>query len=122
MSETRFTRGPWTIGKLVACQDEGSNCWHTFSYQRDIFPPLGEAGPVAIVSHEDPADANLISAAPELYAALEKIFQCVDSGVLVRNIEGDARPDWALRALDLVATLKECETALAKARGEEPKP
>lgn len=115
MSETLFTPGPWTVGKLVVCQEESSNCWHTFSYQRDIFPPLGEAGPVAIVSHEDAADAHLIAAAPDLYAALERFVSAAESWHNFHN-HTDIQCD------SLCACIEPGKAALAKAHGEEPKP
>lgn len=62
--------------------------------------------------------ADLIAAAPEMYEALKTLLQYLDQVVLVRNIERDSEPDWAVRMLHLTKDLKLAHDALAKARGE----
>lgn len=88
MSETKFTPGPWhvlsTTGDVDACD-------------RNI-ARTQQGGMVNF------ANANLIAAAPDLYAAVAKLMQCAPS-------PHDADLHFQ-DALELGAT------ALAKARGE----
>lgn len=100
MSETKFTKGPWektdkpVVEKLT---DEGAifSCGDWY-----IYPPLGEAGPVAIVCDEP--TANLIETAPDLYKALDEIVRC---GILGEACGGS-----------LIE--RDIDKLLAKARGE----
>lgn len=62
------------------------------------------------------ANARLIVAAPDLLAACEAIFKLIDDGELVRNTKNDNSPTWALEQLGLVATLKDAQQAIAKAK------
>lgn len=119
-----FTRGPWTVGKEVVCRcPSGSpNCWHTFENQTHIFPPLGESGPVAIVSHRQ--DSFLIAAAPGLYAALEEFIGEVDTSVCLathrwycKSCGCTVKSGQAFCQTDTCVRFKS-RAALAKARGE----
>ena len=69
MTEKATTR-PWTCGGLVKCDCPRTteHCWHTFEEQVDIFLPLGESGPVAIVNSL--ANAHLIVQAVNSHDAL----------------------------------------------------
>lgn len=103
MSETKFTKGPWSafcVGSTVAV---------------DIGPKPTGAG-TCIVSwpgfdscnlplREQKANAHLIAAAPELYEALEELVDLMEG---VRT--GDYTPD--------SFTNQVAHSALAKARGE----
>jgi hypothetical protein len=101
MSETKFTPGSWSIGqRRTAMQDVRP--------ARAVVGPMGEW--LAILPHghvegfgvvsdeEMEANAHLIAAAPELYAACEKALYALKG----------REHDGFLRA------------ALAKARGEQP--
>jgi hypothetical protein len=49
--EQAATKGPWDEGAVITCDGDGcKNCWHTFDKQAEVFPPLGESGPVAVTS------------------------------------------------------------------------
>jgi len=80
-------------------------------------------GPWIVWSHgnqaEDDANTRLISAAPDLLEALKGVMGLIASGALVRNIASDAEPDWAIRQIPLVMTLKKAESAIAKAEGRD---
>lgn len=47
-----------------------------------------------------------------LREASQKIFDFIEDGTLVRNIENDGSPDWAMRALPLVRAMQELGAAL----------
>ena len=46
--------------------------------------------------------------------ALESLFNQIESGVLVRNIKDDDKPDWAMKALQLTLVLKQVYALLNK--------
>jgi len=108
MSETRFTPGPWHIvphgdgDALVICEDEEGN-W------RIAFMALpGESRHAKKVI---PANAHLISAAPDLYAALE--------AARAQLVTHCGEPDDSLYGDQIHAqTIKLIDAALKKARGE----
>ena len=68
MRERKYTQGPWECGgevcERLATFDNG---------QHNIYPPTGEAGPIAEVGGQ--ANAHLVAAAPELLEALEAVEQ-----------------------------------------------
>lgn len=64
------------------------------------------------------ANARLIAAAPELLEGLKDVFKMMDEQILVRNIEHDHKPEWAVLALSTVTRLKCAYDAIAKAEGE----
>lgn len=53
----------------------------------------------------------------ELLDALRGIMRLIDGGELVRDISRDGEPDWSLRMICLVSTLKAASDAIAKAEG-----
>lgn len=95
MSETKFTPGPWE-----------HNCNYVSAYGRGTIctAPMPKDGGVFDVQE----NLDLIAALPDLYAALEEAQR------LLSLCEFSEPSD-----LDGVALV---ESALAKARGEEPKP
>ena len=109
MSETKFTPGPWFAGQM--------HRWSGTCITRRPpieYGPSGTIGdaPIAQVvakaphwENSYPVDANaaLIAAAPDLYAALEDLRSSLI--VLTKNS-------------DLTEELKQADAALAKARGE----
>ena len=95
---TKFTPGPWKAEQ--ACDKEGGpkpEWWISARGFIDIAETSGEKKP-----EEEAANARLIAAAPELYAACEEF---------VRKVEcGEARS---------VRSYAQMKAALSKARGEE---
>jgi hypothetical protein len=55
----------------------------------------------------------------ELLAALKAVMALVGEGKLVRDVDGDARPDWHLAAAELVRVLGDAERAILKAETVE---
>jgi hypothetical protein len=93
MSE--FTKGPWRQGNVVELL-LNRKC-------REIISDDGKIGLVyGIIDQDNKANANLIAAAPELYAALEIVLNQSWDGPI--GAEHHAR--------------KQAAAALAKARGE----
>lgn len=73
MTERKWkgTPGPWEIGKRHILSDGSGDGFNFSGGDVEIFPPLGEAGPIAIVS--DDANARAIAAAPQMWELLRKI-------------------------------------------------
>jgi hypothetical protein len=59
------------------------------------------------------------SVVPELISVLSKVNAMIESGVLVRDVSRDLDPDWALRMLELVTTLKRASNVLERAEGKK---
>lgn len=72
-----------------------------------------------IVFEERPDEKiiDLICAAPELLEGLRNIFALLDSGYLVRNIDNDHLPDFAMKQLKPMMQLKEASKAVERAEG-----
>lgn len=67
----QHTRGPWEMpSKPYIAGDTGEGAVFSGG-DWEIVPPLGESGPVAVVSGE--ANAKLIAAAPVLLEALQSL-------------------------------------------------
>lgn len=65
------TPGPWECGGKVLCDCGSSpNCWHQYKAQNDIFPPLGESGPVATVSAVEYNNADWLTAIHNAFPAI----------------------------------------------------
>ena len=97
MSETKFTPGPW-----VGFMDEGK--WIAIL-------PAGRPGDICTFQwRPSNADGNLMTAAPDLYEALEPFAACVfnDNGEVTISTETLTTQNW----------LAVC-AALSKARGEQ---
>jgi len=127
MSETKFTQGPWTAYNMVNSETGApmtpgeiseyvGNCVRARPECSDfLFISAEKDGVPADVCHvengsDGPYNAHLIAAAPELYEALERLFNVANhfnvSGVYLSE---DAENFEALEV---------AEMALAKARGE----
>lgn len=110
-AETKFTPGPWRIAEDAS---EASFCWWAGEPDHrcvvvtvDDSPGEGicSTNDDGLPTDEDLANAHLIAAAPDLYAALEKA-QC---GCSTEERESGHRVDcW----------FPEADAALKKARGE----
>lgn len=105
MSEASFTPGPWSIGPDHF--DEGYR-------EIAIQAPNGAGGlcyPAAVVLQfptvigMQDANAALIAAAPDLYAAAQAAFDYLDN--------------WEPGSPGIIDTIEQLRSALAKARGEE---
>ena len=103
MSETRFTPGPWTVGKGTG-----------FLNQVAINPSIGCAYGAG---DEFKANARLISCAPDLYATVEKQDVVIDL-LLAMLIAKD--PDFMPSESKVGQMLMEIDAPrlLARARGE----
>lgn len=93
MSETRFTPGPWGVRRTE---------WDTIQVM--IGPPGDQVGicEASAFDQKSEANAHLIAAAPDLYAALHALV-------------------WDGPAVDDSPLWEAARAALAKARGEEPR-
>jgi hypothetical protein len=101
MSETKFTPGPWALdqcGRIYVIR--ATDCSVGEAYRSDFDPP----------SLPTKANAALIAAAPDLYAALNSLLKTVvdDLGECGYDEEDIADHEGVKRAT----------SALAKARGE----
>lgn len=111
MSEPTFTPGPW--------EADGADVIATKPF-RQILVDYNRTVAANFTRDEAAANARLIAAAPEMYAALTDIFAMMDEGYLVRNTSDDAKPGWAMKQLPFIKRLQTAHAALAKARGETP--
>lgn len=102
-SKMKYTKGPWIINYHRGAQ----NCFRLDNEQ---------SASEFIAEHE--GNKALITAAPELLEALKGIHSLLESGYLVRNIDDDAKPDFALRQIEPVKKLKAMVDAIAKAEGD----
>jgi hypothetical protein len=64
------------------------------------------------------ADARLLAAAPELFAALKAVLGFFDSGEFVRDTSHDYEQGWHLKMIPVVKSLSDANTAIAKAEGK----
>ncbi len=105
MSDTKFTPGPWYMTKSGRLLRVGKSrkCSGVVLAGIHKFGNLGGA----VVEGTPEANAHLIAAAPEMYAALEWAARNAD--------ESEAGRDDAW-----YAGLENCLAVLAKARGETP--
>lgn len=60
---------------------------------------------------------SLHKSAPDLLAALKRVMELLESGVLVRDITKDDKPDWGMRMMELVCDLNAWKAAIGKAEG-----
>lgn len=108
MSETRWTAGPWVAGRSdMATIVDGFDSKWVYSGEQYVAVASGR---IEGSWDEVMANAHLIAAAPDLYEAL-KAFVDAAGDFLDRGGE--------MRA-DAIALVMKADTALAKARGENP--
>ena len=69
----KHTPGPWEMPAGPADKNI-SDIFDVGDY--NVYPPLGEAGPVAIVAGE--ANAHLIAAAPAMLTMLRELRECAE--------------------------------------------
>lgn len=110
MTDAKYTPGPWSVGHTNP-KDYGGGIIHYYTSvhvgsgtnRSNALATVGMGGPGATVSTPETVQANarLIAAAPELYAALERFMEIYNEGQLPSR---DA--------------LEMAEAALAKVSGE----
>lgn len=105
MNDTKFTRAPWTVGKADPSVSYASDVHLPAGWQMITgrYPPFAFGCCVAHVA--ETADAHLIAAAPDLYAALVRCLEWVEADETVHGRTFGCGND--------------ARAALAKARGEE---
>ena len=116
MSSTRDTKEPsatFTPGSLSALQQPTGDSY--FIARADgVIAGSANTGSIGDLSTAK-ANAELWSAAPELYAALKTLFDLIDNGRLVRDTSHDHEEGWAMKQLDIVMSLQKVQAALRKA-------
>jgi hypothetical protein len=125
MSETKFTPGPWqwdTYNDVLA--EGGIIVAHTYDHPTndpEDYPadPIENAKARSVWYAQANANAHLIAAAPDLYAALTDMFALIDEGWLVRQTNEDHKPAFAVRMLPFVARMQKAQAALSKARNDQ---
>lgn len=117
---SKHTPGPWEVGKTYSIgvwpEFYRTAVWHSSD---DYMIAEARGRSLQENTSELRANARLIAAAPVLLEGLKDVFRLMDEGFLVRSIEDDGAPDWALRMLKPVARLKTAFDAIKKATGEE---
>ncbi|MCR4338344.1 MAG: hypothetical protein NUW01_00495 [Gemmatimonadaceae bacterium] len=114
MSETKFTEGPWIVEREENEPEAGEE-WRmrVMSLGEERYLSLIEGAYFVIDPSvrpgENEANANLIAAAPDLYAALNDLFATME-----HDLRRRVSPTSGYAAL-----IAEVEAALAKARGEQ---
>ena len=109
MTETKFTKGPWDIGRVPIQSRGGSNtCLKIGPFVACIYDDYRQRER-GITEQEIVANADLIAAAPKLYETVEDLLDVI-SWPGGDGYEVDAnRPN-----------VRKAEAVLAKARGENP--
>ncbi len=97
MSDTKFTPGPWRYTKAAPSGDRGIHAEGTGIFA-EAYADIRHAGENNAAEAE--ANARLIAAAPDLYAALDLVLAVDPDGAGIWDAQNAAR------------------AALAKARGE----
>lgn len=112
MSETKFTPGPWVTGKRT----NGYRKIDTCGLQHDD-RHYGLAKVVVEIDGEPykrgEANAALIAASPDMYPALERCIDTLDTARERLQLTG-----YTSAASDCADAILVCRAALAKARGE----
>jgi hypothetical protein len=109
----RHSQGPWRV--VTKAESAKAGGWPVAYAGDDLSIYTAPCSGSELGCAED--DARLIAAAPDLLVSLKDIFTLMDEGVLVRNIDDDGKPDFALRMIPVVGRLKRAHDAIAKAEG-----
>lgn len=118
MSEPAWTPGPWEFGRRSRFKQRISGQdWANFAgvYVR----MAGDGQDYA----KGLANARLIAAAPDLYAALKTLREAQEAFELSlcdAGVDPSGTDDYRAAQAHLVATMAAGDAALAKARGEQP--
>lgn len=111
MTTEKFTPGPWTVSEYTNYAG-----WSVFGGKLEC---LAERWPGYTPSDQERAEAHanarLIAAAPDMYAALTALIGLIEENKLVRDISRDSEPGWALECLAIVRGVRMATDALAKA-------
>lgn len=108
MNETKFTPGPWMLEGHWDIEGKSLGGWLTFGTQDMAHYPIFEMIPLTGSNETIIADATLISAAPDLYAALVEAK---------REMWVGARDAWTMADFKNWAVIQQIDAALSKARG-----
>lgn len=101
-----------TPGLKLSARIENINNTHA---QIGVFQNGGKAGVLTVDVEYADQIVRIIAAAPELLAACAGLMKLIGDNVLVRNIEDDVNPSWAIKCLPLVRTLAQARSAIALA-------
>jgi len=74
------TPGPWTAGRVL--RESAGHPGLTFSVECCVFPPLGEAGPVAVTTEAEYANAAFIAHARDDVPALTARVRALEAALL----------------------------------------
>lgn len=100
MNEMKHEPGPWR-------------------YDLNNYNVYGRGQIASVYGHihngERVANLKLMAAAPELLASLKSLFELMDKGVIVRNIDDDYKSDFTVRMLEFTSVLKKAHDAVKKA-------
>lgn len=124
-TKAKYTPAPWEIDELN-CPIDGEEFITIQQYQGMPICEVRGTNDMSYLEDDEMeevnkmviANANLISSAPELLEALEGIMSEIDNGRLVRNIDKDHEPNWAMKQRDLVLALNKAVKAIKKAKGQ----
>jgi hypothetical protein len=115
MTSPRFTRGPWAVSKRKARRVTNV---HGVVICNAVLRNKG--GPKAKAElkdeHEAEANADLIAAAPKMYAALERAAERFREYEMLHFAKGT--PEGLEKAARNLEMARDCEDALSAARGE----
>ena len=108
MTETKFTPGPWIVdGSVIRGDSDHIGRTVAVASTLNVAWPYGRRA-----TKEEPYNAHLIAAAPELYEALEDCITALEP-------YDDIKPrDWKTDRENMRRVYQSARAALAKARGE----
>lgn len=111
---SKYTPGPWNI--FVGPADLGIYACDQTEDTEHV-PQIATVHDKGFSEATATANANVLAAAPEMLEALKDLMELINSGYLIRNIDDDGKPDWALRQVKPVMMLNKAAAAIAKADG-----
>lgn len=123
----KATPGPWVnntdgfvVGFMVGNSGIDGEDYHVsaqISSDRMCDSETDAKNDAAYIAAANPATVlKLIESRQELRDSLAAVMALIDSGYLVRNIENDAAPGWAMKQLEPMMHLKYAADALARSR------